>query len=69
MSRRRSYARLRESHRVLPCTIQVYGLGFKQRRNDLLITRDIVGAKVVTKKNALSSDAVRDLVLASIAIK
>ena len=58
-----------ETRRHGTCTHQLYGVGFKQRRNETLITRDVVSAKVVTAKKELTADALRDLVLASITIK
>lgn len=48
---------------------EVYGMTFKQGRNDTLVTPELVSAKVVTKIDAMPEAAQRDLVLASIAIK
>jgi phosphoribosylaminoimidazolecarboxamide formyltransferase/IMP cyclohydrolase len=48
---------------------EVYGMTFSQRRNDIVITKDHMLQQVVTAKNALSDDAVRDLIVASICIK
>jgi phosphoribosylaminoimidazolecarboxamide formyltransferase/IMP cyclohydrolase len=47
---------------------EVYGMAFAQRRNDRkLVLEDL--KNVVTQKSSLSADAMRDLLLASIAIK
>ncbi|KAJ3296297.1 Bifunctional purine biosynthesis protein ade10 [Borealophlyctis nickersoniae] len=49
-------------------TRQVYGLHLQQKRNNLKITKDIF-KNVVTKNKSLSEDAVRDLIVATIALK
>lgn len=47
---------------------EVYGMTFCQKRNDVVLTKDHM-SKVVTAKQSLSDDAVRDLIVASICIK
>ncbi|KAJ3410901.1 bifunctional phosphoribosylaminoimidazolecarboxamide formyltransferase/IMP cyclohydrolase [Chytridiales sp. JEL 0842] len=51
-------------------TRQVYGLHLKQRRNDVKITKELF-ANVVTKtgKEGLSEEYVRDLIVATVALK
>ncbi|KAJ8733353.1 hypothetical protein PYW08_001651 [Mythimna loreyi] len=46
----------------------IFGLTLEQRRNDAKITEDLF-KNVVTNKNALPSNAVRDLIVATIALK
>lgn len=48
---------------------EVYGMTFSQKRNTVVLTKDDMTKQVVTSKNALSDDAVRDLIVASICIK
>jgi phosphoribosylaminoimidazolecarboxamide formyltransferase / IMP cyclohydrolase len=49
---------------------EVYGMTFQQKRNDVVISKDHVTSKIVTKKNpTLSESAIRDLIVASICIK
>lgn len=47
---------------------QVYGVMFEQRRNDLEITPDLL-SNIVTVNKELPNSAVRDLILALIALK
>jgi phosphoribosylaminoimidazolecarboxamide formyltransferase/IMP cyclohydrolase len=49
-------------------TREVFGLQFEQKRNNLVVTADLL-KNVVTKKKALPPDAVRDLIVATAAIK
>jgi phosphoribosylaminoimidazolecarboxamide formyltransferase/IMP cyclohydrolase len=49
-------------------TREVFGLQFEQKRNNLIVTADLL-KNVVTKKKALPPDAVRDLIVATVAIK
>jgi phosphoribosylaminoimidazolecarboxamide formyltransferase/IMP cyclohydrolase len=49
-------------------TREVFGLQFEQKRNNLIVTADLL-KNVVTKKKALPPDAVRDLIVATAAIK
>lgn len=46
----------------------IFGLTLEQRRNDAKITGDLF-KNVVTNKNTLPSNAVRDLIVATIALK
>ena len=48
---------------------EVCGLGFTQLRNTIKINENSLFTKVVTKKNNIPSEARRDLILASIALK
>jgi AICAR transformylase/IMP cyclohydrolase PurH len=48
---------------------EVFGMAFAQRRNDALITPEQVTAKVVTAKKDFPEGAVRDCVVAAIALK
>jgi len=50
---------------------EVYGMTFSQRRNDVVITKEHMTQKVVTKGgvDALTPDAIRDMVVASICVK
>ncbi|KND00832.1 phosphoribosylaminoimidazolecarboxamide formyltransferase/IMP cyclohydrolase [Spizellomyces punctatus DAOM BR117] len=50
-------------------TRQVYGLHLQQKRNDLLITRQVFNNVVTKKVTSLPEDAVRDLIVATIALK
>ena len=47
---------------------QVYGLTLEQKRNNLKINKDIF-TNIVTKNKSLTEDAVRDLIVATIALK
>jgi phosphoribosylaminoimidazolecarboxamide formyltransferase / IMP cyclohydrolase len=47
---------------------EIYGVCFKQKRNDIVFTRSHLD-KRVTNKTELSESAIRDLLVASIAIK
>jgi phosphoribosylaminoimidazolecarboxamide formyltransferase/IMP cyclohydrolase len=47
---------------------EVYGMTFRQKRNDIIITKEHM-SKVVTKGGTLSDAAVRDMIVASICIK
>jgi len=47
---------------------EVYGVCFAQRRNDIQITKEHL-TNIVTRDNKLSDGAIRDLLVASIAIK
>ncbi|KAJ1890873.1 bifunctional phosphoribosylaminoimidazolecarboxamide formyltransferase/IMP cyclohydrolase [Coemansia sp. IMI 209127] len=49
-------------------TRQVYGISMQQRRNDVQITPELF-ANIVSKNKALPESAVRDLVVATIALK
>jgi phosphoribosylaminoimidazolecarboxamide formyltransferase/IMP cyclohydrolase len=49
-------------------TREVFGLQFEQKRNNLVVTADLL-KNVVTKKKALPPDTVRDLIVATAAIK
>lgn len=46
----------------------LFGLTLEQRRNDAVINADLL-KNVVTKRKELSEDAIRDLIVASIAVK
>ncbi|XP_068219778.1 bifunctional purine biosynthesis protein ATIC [Palaemon carinicauda] len=46
----------------------IFGLTLEQRRNDATITPDLM-KNIVTKKEELNEEAVRDLIVASIAVK
>merc|ERR1711966_35733 len=50
---------------------EVYGMTFSQKRNDVVITKEHMTKKVVTKGgvDALSDAAIRDMVVASICVK
>jgi len=50
---------------------EVYGMTFSQKRNDVVITKEHMTKKVVTKGGvaALSDAAIRDMVVASICVK
>ena len=50
---------------------EVYGMAFSQRRNDVVITREHMTRNVVTRGGvgALSEDAIRDMIVASICVK
>ncbi|KAI8823439.1 cytidine deaminase-like protein [Fimicolochytrium jonesii] len=50
-------------------TRQVYGLHLQQKRNDLLITKDVFKNVVTKKITSLPESAVRDLIVATIALK
>ncbi|KAJ3067910.1 bifunctional phosphoribosylaminoimidazolecarboxamide formyltransferase/IMP cyclohydrolase, partial [Podochytrium sp. JEL0797] len=47
---------------------EVYGLTLTQRRNDVAITEELFN-KIVTKKSTMTKDNLRDLVVATIALK
>lgn len=47
---------------------EVYGVALSQKRNDAVITRDLMTKEVVTKEQ-IPDSAVRDLVIATIAVK
>jgi len=47
---------------------EVFGMGFMQKRNDIILTEETL-AKVVTKENTLSESAKRDLLVGSISLK
>lgn len=47
----------------------IFGLTLEQRRNDATITPDLLRDIVTKKKKELSEEAVRDLIVASIAVK
>jgi phosphoribosylaminoimidazolecarboxamide formyltransferase/IMP cyclohydrolase len=47
---------------------QVFGLWLEQRRNSLVITADLL-KNIVTKKKTFPADAIRDLIVATAAIK
>jgi phosphoribosylaminoimidazolecarboxamide formyltransferase/IMP cyclohydrolase len=49
-------------------TRQVYGINLEQKRNDLKITRDLF-SNIVTKRKDLNEEALRDLLVATIALK
>ena len=49
-------------------TRQIFGLSMEQRRNDFVPGEDFLG-NVVTKRRGLSGSAVRDLVVATLAVK
>ena len=49
-------------------TREVFGLQFEQKRNNLIVTADLL-KNIVTKKKTLPPDAVRDLIVATAAIK
>jgi phosphoribosylaminoimidazolecarboxamide formyltransferase/IMP cyclohydrolase len=49
-------------------TREVFGLQFEQKRNNLIVTSDLL-KNIVTKKKELPPEAVRDLILATAAIK
>jgi phosphoribosylaminoimidazolecarboxamide formyltransferase/IMP cyclohydrolase len=49
-------------------TREVFGIQFEQKRNSLLITKDIL-KKVVTENKELSPSAIRDILLATTTIK
>ncbi|KAL7433006.1 hypothetical protein ACHAXH_001941 [Discostella pseudostelligera] len=50
---------------------EVYGMTFSQRRNDVVITKEHMTKNVVTKGgvSALTEDAIRDMIVASICVK
>ncbi|EED92472.1 probable bifunctional purine synthesis protein [Thalassiosira pseudonana CCMP1335] len=50
---------------------EVYGMTFSQKRNDIIITKEHMTQKVVTKGgvDALTEDAIRDMIVASICVK
>jgi len=50
---------------------EVYGMTFCQKRNDVVITKEHMTKNVVTKGglSALSEDAIRDMIVASICVK
>lgn len=50
---------------------EVYGMTFSQKRNDIVITKEHMTQKVVTKggADALTEDAIRDMIVASICVK
>mmetsp|Transcript_14043 Transcript_14043/g.29541 ORF Transcript_14043/g.29541 Transcript_14043/m.29541 type:complete len:618 (-) Transcript_14043:139-1992(-) len=50
---------------------EVYGMTFSQQRNDIVITKEHMTQKVVTKggADALTEDAIRDMIVASICVK
>ncbi|KAL7498064.1 hypothetical protein ACHAWT_006155 [Skeletonema menzelii] len=50
---------------------EVYGMTFCQKRNDIVITKEHMTKNVVTKGglSALSEDAIRDMIVASICVK
>jgi phosphoribosylaminoimidazolecarboxamide formyltransferase/IMP cyclohydrolase len=48
---------------------EVFGVGFSQKRNHVLLTRDNLLGSIVTQRTALPEEAQRDLVLASIVLK
>ncbi|KAJ2394102.1 bifunctional phosphoribosylaminoimidazolecarboxamide formyltransferase/IMP cyclohydrolase, partial [Coemansia sp. RSA 2603] len=50
-------------------TRQVYGVSLQQRRNDAEITRDMFSNIVSSKNRELPADALRDLVVATVALK
>ncbi len=65
------YAVLQIDENYVPDLIekkQVYGVTFEQRRNDLEITADLL-TNIVTDNKELPNSAVRDLILALIALK
>jgi phosphoribosylaminoimidazolecarboxamide formyltransferase/IMP cyclohydrolase len=49
-------------------TREVFGVQFEQKRNNLIVTSDLL-KNIVTKKKELPPDAVRDLIIATAAIK
>ncbi|MFC1949203.1 phosphoribosylaminoimidazolecarboxamide formyltransferase [Chloroflexota bacterium] len=49
-------------------TREVYGIQFEQKRNDLLVTSDLL-QNIVTDKKELPPEAIRDLIVATTAIK
>jgi len=49
-------------------TREVFGLQFEQKRNNLVVTSDLL-KNIVTRKKELPPDAVRDLIVATAAIK
>ena len=49
-------------------TREVFGLQFEQKRNNLVVTADLL-KNIITKKKALPPDAIRDLIVATVAIK
>jgi len=49
-------------------TREVFGLQFEQKRNNLVLTADLL-KNIVSKKKTLPPDAVRDLIVATAAIK
>ena len=48
---------------------EVYGMAFSQKRNDVVITKDHMKNVVTSKKDAVTDDVVRDMIVASICIK
>ncbi len=48
---------------------EVYGMAFSQKRNDVVITKDHMMNVVTSKKDAVTDDVVRDMIVASICIK
>mmetsp|Transcript_17296 Transcript_17296/g.37787 ORF Transcript_17296/g.37787 Transcript_17296/m.37787 type:complete len:412 (-) Transcript_17296:380-1615(-) len=48
---------------------EVYGQGFMQKRNDVVINKDSLKKVVTSKASTLTEDAKRDLTVASIALK
>jgi len=48
---------------------EVYGMTFSQKRNDIVITKDHVKEVVTSDKAALTEDAQRDMIVASICVK
>jgi len=50
---------------------EVYGMTFSQKRNDIVITKEHMTQKVVTKggADALTEDIIRDMIVASICVK
>lgn len=48
---------------------EVYGLTLAQKRNDLVLTKEHMTKEIVTSAKDLPDDAVRDLLVASIALK
>lgn len=48
---------------------EVYGMTFSQKRNDIVITKDHMKEIATAKKEAVTDDVVRDMIVASICIK
>jgi len=48
---------------------EVYGVVFSQKRNNTLITQEHITKDIVTKEKALTEEAIRDLLVATISVK
>lgn len=48
---------------------EVYGMTFAQKRNDVVITKDHMKEVATSKKDAVTDDVIRDMIVSSICIK